>query len=255
MPQVIGLRWRKAGEGFGPAPQKRKCDLVSLPFFGHNAPKAVCGGPALWLRVLCLLIVSAIWGGSAGAALAFEDEFDAGKLETGSWCPCQINIAKAPVIFLLDPDEAADQFAEVTVNEASLGGNLCRSASPDYECGEPMIMAEGSKEPQLPAFEPGMHALLGPGFLRARTLAGAVAIVAKNGFCTDEVMKRVEAAREEGECIQRQELRLRRHLWHDAGRHIPTCCAFAFEAQFEARSFQHAGSRRSGSRSLSAIPT
>ncbi|MGH9578243.1 MAG: hypothetical protein ACRD3R_12465, partial [Terriglobales bacterium] len=65
-------------------------------------------------------------------AVPFDDPFS--SLDWGIWCPCQINMAKAPIAYIPDPDSAGNTFARIVAVEASLGGNVCK---PQVECAPP----------------------------------------------------------------------------------------------------------------------
>lgn len=85
------------------------------------------------LSVVVLIHLSAIVHGSLnvtipqilGTASAADlvDDFKGAYLDQSQWCPCQINLAKAPVTFSADDNETGDQIAHITVDESSLGGN------------------------------------------------------------------------------------------------------------------------------------
>src|SRR5687767_5554192 len=101
---------------------------------------------------LSLLITALLpWHSVVRAAPPFEDEFN--SLNWKIWCPCQINMSKAPIVFTSDPDSSGNFFATIEANEASLGGNECRAG----ECRPP----EGSNEFTLYGFDkeaPDLHA-------------------------------------------------------------------------------------------------
>src|SRR6185436_17138701 len=87
-----------------------------------------------------LLLAALLMGGPPGAPAAaqssLKDEFDSRELNWQYWCPCQINMEQAPLEFLPDPGQGGDGIIRITVNEASLGGNICRYRSPN-ECRPP----------------------------------------------------------------------------------------------------------------------
>jgi Polysaccharide lyase len=158
-----------------------------------------------------IVALALVCGGRAVAQTEIDEEFNAGKLDLSRWCPCQIDNLNAPVTFHDDAGEANTHYAEISVNDFSLGGNKCRIAAPGYECGKPhtavaAALFGGGPEPALLDLpEP-----LGPRFFG--TLAVRPSTVpaepGKDPYCTDEVELRAHRHHEEDECIERQELRL-----------------------------------------------
>ena len=141
-----------------------------------------------------------------------EDEFDSGGLDWSIWCPCQINMTKAPIVFLPDSHQPRDRVARITADDVSLGGNICRLEN--YECRPPEsspshtqfhVGEEIDIAPELP--EP-----LGPSLVRPTLITDKLR---KNPYCTDEIRRRAKAAGEENLCIQRQELRFQERHRHD----------------------------------------
>lgn len=164
-----------------------------------------------------------IWSAGAIAQSTISDDFKSGALDWGLWCPCQVNMRDAPLTYSADPDQAGDQFVSIIADKASLGGNVCRSRKPELECRPP------AGTPEFTMFMSGVGAeataseadavadspeSLGPSFIRPRemlsldsTLGTLTKRAAQNPYCDDEALQHVQAAGEEGECIQRQELR------------------------------------------------
>ncbi|HEY7689072.1 MAG TPA: hypothetical protein VH835_10280 [Dongiaceae bacterium] len=152
-----------------------------------------------------------------------NDDFRAADLDWAAWCPCQIDTAHAPLRFSADPDEPGDRIVAIVADEASLGGNVCRPKEPHFECRPPadtpaftMFMSSMAVDvmeagEDVVADEP---APLGPSFIRPpelllldHSLGLRTKQAQANIYCTEKVLRRVEAAGEENECIQRQELR------------------------------------------------
>jgi hypothetical protein len=143
------------------------------------------------------------------AQSSLDEDFKAGTLDYTTWCPCQINMRDSPYTFTVDPDDANDRVLSIPVDDHSLGGNQCRRKAPDYECEHPgtlaklNVSAQKSKSNDSKVIEE-----LGPSFFAARQLGAAGVARVRNPYCTDAVLKRALAAKEEGECFERQELRL-----------------------------------------------
>ena len=151
--------------------------------------------------------------GPAAAADKWLDDFSAPELDRGLWCPCQINMSRAPIEFLHDPDDPSNQYARITVDINSLGGNLCRKAAPDDECGNPVSVFSPASA-QLGATEkPDTSKLLvdSPKMV-------PLAAIDTNGdpYCDSTIAQKALAAGEEGRCIQRQELRFQAQYVHAA---------------------------------------
>src|SRR4029450_9171911 len=84
----------------------------------------------LFLAILSTtLLIGGLPDRPALAQSSLEDEFDDHELKWRYWCPCQINVTEAPLEFLPDPDQSGDGILRITVNDASLGGNVCRYTS------------------------------------------------------------------------------------------------------------------------------
>lgn len=111
---------------------------------------------------------------------------------------------RAPIEFLHD---AGNQYARITVDINSLGGNVCRKAAPDDECGKPIsAMKElDVPKPLVPNFTD--HPRIVP-----------VTPLETNGdpYCDSAIIQKAMAADEEGSCIQRQELRFQSQYTHAA---------------------------------------
>lgn len=164
-----------------------------------------------WKTVLCL---SALALGPASAADKWADEFSAPQLDRDMWCPCQINMTRAPVEFLRDAD--GSEFARITADINSLGGNVCRKAAPDDECGTQPVSA---------AIADKLRALAAPGAPKrlerkpvddTRPVPASVTDLSADPYCDSAMVRRAMAAGEEGNCIQRQELRFQSRYAHPA---------------------------------------
>ena len=161
---------------------------------------------------LCLALLSATWlidglpDLPASAQSSLEDEFDNHDLNWRYWCPCQINVTQAPLEFVPDPDQTDDGIMRITVNEASLGGNLCRYKSRD-EC-HPSVSTLSA------ALGEGGHSL--PNSPAPSVSWSIGKMTSKYPYCTEEVMHRALAAGQENLCIQRQELRFQKPYQHEA---------------------------------------
>jgi hypothetical protein len=172
----------------------------------------------LSFAVICLVATLAT---PAAAQDSLQDEFS--ELDWNVWCPCLINMTKAPIGFLPDSEPQGDHFAQIIVDENSLGGNKCRRNPPHSECRNPATAVTLGVHDDQPGLADTIDSL-GPNFMNvfgARTFAMAV-----NDYCTPEVMARAKAAGEEDECIQRQELQFQKPLVHDAAK--PYLYSFRF---------------------------
>jgi hypothetical protein len=155
------------------------------------------------------------------AAQRLEDEFDGGDLDWRYWCPCQINMKDLPIEFLPDPGQSGDGIIRITVNAASVGGNVCRYKSPN-ECRPPAAKLSVAHERGKPNLSNALALSL------ARPLP-------KNPYCTQEVMRRALAAGEENLCIQRQELRFQKSYQHEADKPHRYSFRFRMPARIEDR--------------------
>ena len=177
--------------------------------------------------VLLAMVAAA---GPAAAQTQIREEFDAQELNLASWCPCQINMDKAPILFDDDPDEPGDGTARITVDMNSLGGNECRRDAPFHECGRPLIvlaLAPGEPPPAKP--EP-----LGPSLVEGAAAPPTI-MRSANKYCTEEILQLVKAAGEENKCIQRQELRLHKSYAHAADQPYLYSLRFRMPAEIEDR--------------------
>jgi hypothetical protein len=158
-----------------------------------------------WKTILCFHIALL---GPASAADKWSDDFSASQLDRGLWCPCQINMTRAPIAFLSDPDDPGNQYARITVDINSLGGNVCRKAAPDDECGSPASASSPSPDQPQAVEARDAPKLVVPRLIDQPKLV-AVAATATNGdpYCDSAIVDKAIAAGEEGRCIQRQELR------------------------------------------------
>jgi hypothetical protein len=171
----------------------------------------------LWLNVLwAAALVSAV---PALAQSLIDEDFRGGELDWENWCPCQMDMEGEPVAFPADPEEPGDHVARIVVNEASLGGNKCRSGAPNFECRPPIVSGAAAMSVAA-AFEVAPTAnppeSLGPSLVRRPAAASLAAAAPVDPYCTDEKELRAHREKEEDECIQRQELRLAKRHGHAA---------------------------------------
>ncbi len=169
-----------------------------------------------------------------GAPLVVE-HFDRGGLEPTVWDPCQISAA-SPLQFPDAEGAPPVRFMRIVADQSSLGGNACheggtavaeaaRRERPREMIGRAVSAAPRDEAAALPLALQEEPESLGPSFIRhamrqeaerrtfraltdpgtPRPLAG----MGRNPYCTPEVLERARQAGREGECIQRQELRLR----------------------------------------------
>ena len=124
---------------------------------------------------------------------------------------------RAPIEFLHDPDDAGNQYARITVDINSLGGNVCRKGAPDDECGKPISAFSLSPDRPRAVEEPDTPKLLAPSFIDDPKIV-PVAAIDTNGdpYCDSAIIQKAIAAGEEGRCIQRQELRFQSQYTHAA---------------------------------------
>jgi len=141
------------------------------------------------------------------AQSSLDEDFKDGTLDLSTWCPCQINLRDSPYYFTVNPNDPNDRMLTIPVNDHSLGGNQCRRKAPDYECGAPGVTADLKIGAERSKSNGKVIEKLGPSFFAARPGVSSVA-KARDPYCTVEVLKRALAAKEEGECFERQELRL-----------------------------------------------
>jgi hypothetical protein len=167
-----------------------------------------------WKTILCLCVVML---GPAAAGDKWSDDFSTSNLDLRLWCPCQINMKRAPIEYLHDPDDAGNQYARITVDANSLGGNVCRKAAPDGECGKPISVFSLSPNRPREVEEPDMPKLLAPSFVDNPKIIPVAAIDTDGGpYCDSAIIQMAIAAGEEGRCIQRQELRFQSQYTHAA---------------------------------------
>src|SRR5689334_9231925 len=84
-----------------------------------------------------LLLSPALLGGAAAAQAVVDEDFNSPNLNWNYWCPCQINMERSPITFAEDADRPGKRFARIPVDDASLGGNVCRKGPPAFECRPP----------------------------------------------------------------------------------------------------------------------
>jgi hypothetical protein len=124
---------------------------------------------------------------------------------------------RAPIEFLHDPDDAGNQYARITVDINSLGGNVCRKGAPDDECGKPISAFSLSPDRPRAVEEPATPKLLGPSFVNEPKIVAVAAIdTNRDPYCDSAIVQKAIAAGEEGSCIQRQELRFQSRYTHAA---------------------------------------
>lgn len=215
---------------------------------GSGSVPARILGCSITLYLIAALV--AISPSSASAQPGATDEFERGTLDWSLWCPCQIDMKDAPIRFLPDPAQPGDGFISIIVDDASLGGNVCRSAKPDYECSPPfakrnsmlhMSRLDDAAENAAPAAGSEDPDPLGPSFIRPpvdaplKRRSPLMGAAPRNPYCSDDVLARVKAAGEEGECVQRQELRLQKRYRHSATEPYKYTIAFRMPENIEDR--------------------
>jgi hypothetical protein len=201
-------------------------------------------------RRCCLVLLAAglSIGGLPAAPVAAQtslaDEFGSRELNWRYWCPCQIDMKEAPIEFLPDPDQAGDGIVRITANKASIGGNVCHSTAPLYECRPPAasLVSVGYDKGGGTA---GTNKRLGrpmawsgpnlPKPLGLSVVEPLEKKPRKNPYCTEEVMRRALGAGEEDLCIQRQELRFQKPYRHEADKPHRYSLRFRMPAEIEDR--------------------
>lgn len=176
-----------------------------------------------WINAAAIVIFLGLWPVSALADSALDDDFAKGALDFTAWCPCQINLRKSPYSFAADPQDAHDRMLSIPVDDNSLGGNKCRKRAPDFECRPPASIAAIILERE--AENNSRKEPLGPSFFDQHGLR-ITAFRMANPYCTEEVIRRAKLAGEEGECFERQELRV-----HD-DRAPPASERYTYEIRF-----------------------
>ena len=175
------------------------------------------------------LLIGGLPATPAAAQTSLRDEFDNRELNWRYWCPCQIDMKEAPIEFLPDPGQGGDGIVRITVNEASLGGNVCRYRSAN-ECSPP------AASPVVVSYDKGGETARGPGLPEPPGLPRPLMNEPlKNPYCTEKVMRRALAAGEENLCIQRQELRFQKALQHEADKPHRYSLRFRMPAKIEDR--------------------
>jgi hypothetical protein len=174
-------------------------------------------------------------GFAPALAQPIDEQFNDGVLNAEALCPCQIDMDNDPVTFPFDKVDSQVRYAQIQVNDDSLGGNRCLADAPRFECGKPeaataltaalvaSLQTGTPIPPDLAAAAqpevPDLPESLGPSFFAPQgALPGAVmstpqtrvTAVArrKDPYCTDAIELRAHRHHEDDECIQRQELRL-----------------------------------------------
>ncbi len=166
-----------------------------------------------WKMVLCVCLVVP---GPASTGDKWSDDFSASELNRNLWCPCQVNMSRAPIEFLHDPDDPSNQFARITADINSLGGNVCRVRPPDDECRKPISAFSPSPERPHTFQEPDTPKLLPTVIDSPRAVPGSTIDINADPYCSSEIIQKAVAAGEEGRCIQRQELRFQSQYTHAA---------------------------------------
>ncbi|MDW6021501.1 heparin lyase I family protein [Mesorhizobium sp. BAC0120] len=163
-----------------------------------------------WKTAICLYVVVI---GPALAGDKWSDDFSTSELNRSLWSPCQINMDKAPIEFLHDPDDPGSQFARITVDINSLGGKKCRKEPPGPRITPLSAFSPPPDRPVEESDEPNLH---GPSFNDTKTIPFAAVHTNGDPYCDSAIIQRALAAGEEGECIQRQELRFQSQYIHAA---------------------------------------
>lgn len=152
--------------------------------------------------------------GFATAEPLVDAEFNSSSLDWQTWCPCQINMERAPVQFLQDKD---DQFLRISVYQWQAGGNRCRFYRPYFECRPPDGTVSPARQAvihaQAAADVPDQVEPLGPsliGLSRGRPDLD----VMSDSYCDGQTVLKAHRAHEEDRCIQRQELRFQNDKRH-----------------------------------------
>jgi hypothetical protein len=190
----------------------------------------------MWQR-LALLLLWALYLSPPALAQTVDDEFDGDSLNPKFWCDCQSDPKNGPIEFLADPSQGGEGILRITVNRDSVGGNKCRQYKPYRECPAPVRLAGlgllGDSQ-QRSAAKPEMPEALGPSLVTPMPPLFAVA-PQRFSYCTDEVELRAHRSREEDECIQRQELRLRQDFEHSIDSPYLYAFRFRMPSQIEDR--------------------
>jgi hypothetical protein len=158
------------------------------------------------MRLRWILLVPGALFGSTGAAQV-DDSFDAGQLNTGYWCACQLDVTNAPVEFL---EERGTKFARITVKSSSLGGNKCVFTDDYNECadlaaGAPLSFATAES---IAPEAPDLPESLGRSFFAPRVPAELLRALPGMKPAPKYGPATPYCSNEEHYCYQRQELRL-----------------------------------------------
>ncbi|MDE1994038.1 MAG: heparin lyase I family protein [Rhizobiaceae bacterium] len=169
--------------------------------------------------VMFLFVVAGGASDAAAAELLFDD-FRSSALDQNHWCSCQIDQKNTPVTFSTDPFERKDRIAGITVNESSLGGRNCQPACrpPQEELAEKHGFAFDLNKPEFFGMSFFARVTPAPTWQPAPDQA--------DPYCTDDAWTRAKAANQEGECIQREELRLQKTYWRTS--EVPLVYSFRF---------------------------
>ena len=181
----------------------------------------------LFTLVAAALLIGGLPNLPAVAQTSLDYEFADHDLDWRYWCPCQIDMQNAPVELVPDPDDSSDGIARITVDETSLGGNICRYK---FECRSPansLLVDHGrAKASSIPRKSKSS----GPSLFRPSEKK-----LLENPYCTEEVLRRAIAAGQEGLCIQRQELRLQKPYQHEVDKPHLYSMRFRMPAKVEDR--------------------
>ncbi|MEF0943827.1 heparin lyase I family protein [Rhizobium sp. BR 362] len=169
-----------------------------------------------------LWLFAAIIPGASATELLYND-FSSPALDQSQWCSCQIDDKNTPVTFSADSADKKDYIAGITVNESSLGGKKCEpacKAPQETLTAQHNLLADFSR----PEF-------LGTNFFAKAKPTWAPAAGQPDPYCDEDAWRRVKAAQQEGECIQREELRLQKTLFRRSD--VPLVYSFRFRMQKE----------------------
>jgi len=89
----------------------------------------------LILFLLCILFFAISVSQSNSSEI--EDSFNNDSLNTDIWCPCQIKKkgkSKYRLSFPAKSGDGSDRYLRIMADEASLGGDVCRTRPPFEEC-------------------------------------------------------------------------------------------------------------------------
>lgn len=170
-------------------------------------------------RVIPLFLFAyTIFAASVSARDLVFDDFKASALNETKWCSCQIDQKNTPIVFRPDRGDKNDHIIGITVAESSLGGRNCMPA-----CKLPSSKSVTNYGLAIDVSKPEF---LGMSFFGKSALVLGPSADHTDPFCDDAAWKRAKAANQEGECIQRQELRLQKPFVQKSD--IPLLYSFRF---------------------------